>query len=107
VLHPPAVVAGLDDVAVVGETIEQGRGHLGVAEHRRSLGELQVGGDDDRGVLVEAADQVEQQLAAGLGERQVAQLVEDQEIEPDQLLCQSPRLGVVRLVVEAMPMACG
>jgi len=50
---------------------------------------------------------VEQQLAAGLGERQVAQLVEDQEIEPDQLLCQSPRLGVVRLVVEAMPMACG
>ena len=31
----PAVVSGLDDVAVVGQTIEQRSGHLGVTEHRR------------------------------------------------------------------------
>ena len=35
VLEPPAVVAGLDDVAVVRQSVEQRRGHLGVAEHAR------------------------------------------------------------------------
>ena len=33
VLEAPALVAGLDDVAVVGEAVEQGGGHLGVAEY--------------------------------------------------------------------------
>jgi hypothetical protein len=31
----PAVVSGLDDVAVVGQAIEQRGCHLGVSEHRR------------------------------------------------------------------------
>jgi len=39
--------------------------------------EGEVGGDDDRGALVESADQVEQKLAAGLRERQIAKLVEE------------------------------
>ena len=50
----------------MGQLVEQRRGHLGVAEHGRPLAEGQVGGDDDRAALVEPADQVEQQLAAGL-----------------------------------------
>jgi hypothetical protein len=54
VLEAPAVVAGLDDVAVMGEAVQQGRGHLGVAEHTRPVGEGQVGGDDDGGALVQA-----------------------------------------------------
>jgi hypothetical protein len=29
----PAVVAGLDDAAAVGQAVEQRSGHLGVAEH--------------------------------------------------------------------------
>ena len=33
VLEAPALVSGLDDVAVMGEAIEESRGHLGVAEH--------------------------------------------------------------------------
>src|SRR5208283_4488652 len=32
VLETPAFVASLDDVAVMGEAVEQGGGHLGVAE---------------------------------------------------------------------------
>jgi hypothetical protein len=32
-LEPEAVVAGFEDMAVVGEAIEQGGGHLGVAGH--------------------------------------------------------------------------
>jgi hypothetical protein len=59
---------------VVGEPVEQGGGHLGVAEDGRPLAEGEVGGDDHRGLLVQLADQVEQQLAAGLGERQIARI---------------------------------
>ena len=86
VLEAPALVAGLDDVAVMGEAVEERRGHLGVAEDARPFAEGEVGGDDDRGLLVEAADQVEQELAAGLGEGQVAELVEDDEVHPREVV---------------------
>ena len=33
VFEAPAFVSGLDDVAVMGEPVEQCRGHLGVTEH--------------------------------------------------------------------------
>ena len=55
----PAFVAGLDDVAVVSETIEQCGGHLWVAEHARPFAEGEIGGDDDRGAFVEPADEME------------------------------------------------
>ena len=45
----------------------------------------EIGGDQQRRVLVELADQVEQQLAAGLAERQVAEFVDDDEIVAQQL----------------------
>ena len=44
--------------------IEQRGGHLGVAEHRRPFGEAQIGGDDQARVLVQLADQMEQECAA-------------------------------------------
>lgn len=39
----------------------------------------QIGGDDYRGAFVEPADQVEQELAASVGERQIAEIVESLE----------------------------
>jgi hypothetical protein len=48
--------------------------HLRVAEHARPLGEVQVGRDHHAGVLVQPTQQMEQQGAAGLAERQVAEL---------------------------------
>src|SRR3984893_4394845 len=68
------------------EAVEQCRCHLGVAEHARPFAEGQVGGDEYGGTLVEPADQVEEQLAAGLGEWQVAQFVEHDEVEPCQVI---------------------
>ena len=50
-----AVVAGLQDVAVVGEPVEERGGHLGITEDRRPLTETEVGGDDDAGLLVQLA----------------------------------------------------
>ena len=62
--EPPAFVACLDDVALLSEPVEQRRRHLGVAEHRWLFAERKVDGDDDRGLFVKPADQMEQQLAA-------------------------------------------
>ena len=56
-----AVVPGFEDVAVMGEAIEEGGGHLGIAgEDAGPFGEGEVGRDDDRGLFVEAADEVEE-----------------------------------------------
>jgi hypothetical protein len=52
VLEAPTLIAGLDDVPVVGETIEECGGHLWVSEG-------EIGGDDDRGAFVEPADEME------------------------------------------------
>ncbi len=67
---------------------------------RRPLGKQQVGRDQHRGLLVEAADQVEQQLAAALGKRQVAKLVQHHEVEPGELLGQAPGLAGAGLGLE-------
>ena len=63
----PAIIAGLDDVAVVGQAVEQRGGHFGVTEDARPFTECQVSRDDNRGAFVKSADEVEQKLAAGLG----------------------------------------
>src|SRR5271170_254556 len=80
VLETEAVVSSFENVAAVGEAIEQRGRHLGVAEHGGPLAEAEIGGDDDAGALVELAQQMEEQGPAGGTERQVAKLVEDDEI---------------------------
>ena len=81
VLKAPAVVAGLDDVAVMSEAIEQCCGHFGIAKNTRPFPEGEICRDDHRRAFVEAADSVEQQLSAGLREGQIAELVEDDEVD--------------------------
>ena len=78
----PTVVAGFHDVAMVSQAVEERGGHLGVAEHAGPFTEGKIGGDDDGRALVEPADEMEQQLFAGLGERQVAEFVENDEVHP-------------------------
>ena len=60
----PAVIAGLDDVAMVSQAVEQRGRHLCIAEHAGPFTEGKIGGDDDGRALVEPADEMEQQLAA-------------------------------------------
>ena len=57
VLEPPAVIAGLDDLAVARETIQERSRHLGVGKYQGPLRECQVAGVDDRRALVESADE--------------------------------------------------
>jgi len=88
----PAFVACLDDVAVMGNPIEQRGSHLGVAENGRPLAKGEVGGDDHRRAFVELADEVKQQLSARSGKGQIAQFVQDDEVEAGQLCGQDARL---------------
>src|ERR1700722_15461637 len=74
VFEAEAVVSGFEDVAAMGETVEQRRRHFRIAKHGSPFAEAQVGCDDDAGALVELAEQVEEQGPAGSAERQVAKL---------------------------------
>src|SRR5277367_4387634 len=49
VLETEAVVSGFENVAAVGETVEQRGRHLGVAEHGGPLAEAEISRDDDAG----------------------------------------------------------
>src|ERR1700733_2926502 len=73
---------------MVGQAVEHCGCHLGVAEDLRPVGKREVGGDEQRGVLVKLADQMEQQLAAGLAERQIAEFVDDDDVVAQQHLGQ-------------------
>ena len=59
----------------MGEAVEERGGHLGVAEDGRPFADGEFGGDDDGGLLIEPADQVDEELPSGLGKRQVAELM--------------------------------
>ena len=83
------------------EAIQQRGGHLGVAgEDTRPFAEGEIGGDDDRGPLVEPADEMEQQLAAGLSEGQIAEFIENDEVEPGQVIGDTA-LSAVRVSVSS------
>jgi len=64
------LIAGLDDVAVMGQPVQERRGHLGVAEDAGPFPEGEVGGDHHAGVLVELGEEVEEQGPARLAEGQ-------------------------------------
>src|SRR5579871_2168838 len=75
-----AAVSGFKNVTAMSEAVEQRGRHLWVAEHGCPFAEAETSRDDDAGALVELAQQMEEQRSAGGAERQVAQLVEDDEI---------------------------
>jgi hypothetical protein len=57
-----------------------------VCEDARPFTEGEVGGDDDRGALLEPADEVKQELAARLSEGQIAEFVEDDEVHAGEMI---------------------
>ena len=65
IFEAPAVVSCFEDVAVVRQAVEQRSCHLGITKHIRPFAEAEVGGDNDAGLLIELAEQVEQQCPAG------------------------------------------
>ena len=86
----------------MSEAIEERGGHLGVSEDAWPFTEGEIGGDDYGGALVEAADEVEQELATGLGERQIAEFIEDDEVHAGELIGKSPLPRRARFCFEAV-----
>jgi phospholipase/lecithinase/hemolysin len=55
-LEPEAVVSGFQDMAVMGESIEESCGHLGVAEHVSPFAKAEIGRHGDTGALLELTE---------------------------------------------------
>lgn len=55
--------------------------------------------------FVETADHMEQELASGLGEGQIAELVEDEEVEAVQVIGETPVLGKGLMSISTLGMA--
>src|SRR4051794_38279145 len=71
-----------DDDGVVEEAIQQRGGDDGVAEHLTPFGKAAVGGEDHGAALVAGIDQLKEQVPAAGEHRQVADLVDHEELRP-------------------------
>ena len=95
VFEPVAGAFEGDDFGVVDDAVDHGRGDDLVAEDVSPAGEGQVLGQDQRGVLVAGGDELEEQVRGVLLERDVADLVDDDQsvaAQPDEFLGQPPAL---------------
>ena len=91
--EPVALALDVDGDRVVQQAVEDGGGDHRVAEDVPPGAEALVAGDDDRAALVAAADELEEQVGALAIDRDVADLVDDQDL----------RLGEeLELLVEAV-----
>ena len=102
VLEAPEHVAGFHNVTMVGKASKQRRGHFGVTKDAWPFAEGEVGGDDDGGALVKLADEVEQELATSLCEGEIAQLVQDDEVEAVQVIGQAALFAAAGLDLETI-----
>lgn len=69
-----------------GQAVERCCRHLGITKRRLPLAKCQVCCDDDRGALVEPADQVEEELTSRMRERQIAEFIEDDKVEAREVI---------------------
>ncbi len=76
-------------MAVVQQPVEDRGGDDGIAEHVAPLAGSEIAGDEDAAALVAATDELEHQVSSVGLERQVAELVDDQQL----------RLGEVQQLV--------
>ena len=77
--HPVAAAAYVDDMAVMQEAIDECSGHDLVTQDLTPLLEPFVGREDGGCALIAPVDELEEEHGAGRADRQVADLVDDQE----------------------------
>src|SRR5580693_3596753 len=80
VLVAPGIGVDVDDVAVLGESVDEGAEAGGVSEDGAPLLVREVGGDHDRPRLVPLAHDAEEEVGGARVAGDVSQLVQDQEI---------------------------
>ena len=80
--HSVGFALGGENVGVMAEAVEQGRGEVLIAEYLDPLAEGEVGGHQGGAALIAVGEQVEEQLAAGPVEGNEPQFVDDQQRRP-------------------------
>src|SRR2546426_181070 len=99
VLQPVGIAADIDGDRVMEHAVEDRRGDHAVAEDVAPTAEALVAGQDYRPALVAAADELEEKIGAGAVDREIADLVDDEQardgvdLEP---LLQAPLRGRFR-----------
>src|SRR5215207_9776232 len=79
-LEPVAFPLDVDDGRVVKQPVQDGRGDDLVTEDLAPAGQALVGGNQDRAPLVAARDELEEQVRPQPLQRQIADLVDDQQL---------------------------
>src|SRR5947208_588512 len=77
--QPVALASDVDGDRVVEETVEDGGGDHGVPEDVAPCAEALIARQDDRAPLVAAGDELEEEIGAVAVDRDVADLVDDQQ----------------------------
>ncbi len=80
-IEPVALSVGFEDVNAMGNAVEKRAVEPFVAEDFGPFFEGQVGRKDQALAFVSAAGHFEEEFGAGLGEGNVAELVEDEQVE--------------------------
>jgi hypothetical protein len=75
------VAVGFQDVDAVGQAVEEGSREPLVAQDLRPSLKGQVGGDDEAGAFVGSADDLEEEFHTRLREGDVAELVEEDQVQ--------------------------
>jgi hypothetical protein len=80
VTEAPGLGAGVDDVRAVREAIDDGLREPRIGEDLGPFAEGQVGGDDQAAAFVALGEDLEDELGGAVGQREVAELVDDDEL---------------------------
>ena len=80
VLLAPGVGVDVEDVAVLSKAVDECAEAGGVAEDGGPLFVREVGGDDDRAVLVPVADDPEEQVGGVGVASEVSKLIDDEQV---------------------------
>src|SRR5271163_4841002 len=83
--EPVALTIHLDNVAMVGEAVQECRGHPLSLEDLVQIAEWQIARHQDATALIAVGEDPEQQLDSPSAHRDVAQLVTNQELRPVEL----------------------
>jgi len=102
-----ALAVHFEDVTVMGQAIQQSRRHAFALEDLAPFTEGQVAGDQQTGPFVSVGEDLEQQFSPRTVERQVAQLVADQQIRPIQLAQEAVQLILLLRLLQAVDQGRG
>ena len=92
---------------MMGQAVEQGAGEPLGSEYAGPFIKRQIAGDEGRSPFVTLAEDLEQQLGAGLRQRHVSEFVDDQQLVGGVLTLQSQQPFLIARLQQFMDESCG